>query len=209
MILKPLQNNGICQQAPLRWFTSSSLPLKPRGTGLKEEQSCSAVPGLGVKWAIQHAYTGGAGAAWGLICWGWWPRDGPAVPSQPLPPSSGRAAQTPHCGPVLVASQGFGCSGEVMVEAWRQNILWGPAEGSSVLTVLTRQAGGWLLPCNGSTWGGRSGGWRKANGKPRSHKRLFPRRPKLSWVQIPKALLSAHFTRPRACRCIWDVACGI
>lgn len=101
-----------------------------------------------------------------------------------------------------------GGGGGLPSEAWRKSILWGPAEGSSVLAVLTRQGGSWLLPCNVSTWGGRSGGWRKANGKPRSHKRHFPRRPKLSWVQIPKALLSAHFIRPRSCRCIWDVACG-
>lgn len=61
-----------------------------------------------------------------------------------------------------------GGRGGLPSEAWRQNVLWGPAEGSSVLAVLTRQAGGLLLPCNGSAWGGRSGGWRKANGKPRS-----------------------------------------
>lgn len=31
-------------------------------------------------------------------------------------------------------------------------------------------------------------------------KRNFPRRPKLSWVQFPKALLSDRFARHGACR---------
>lgn len=216
MVLKPLQNNGIYQQAPLRWFTSSSLLLKPSGTGLKEEQSCSAVPGPGC-WVLNGRYgtlvlvvlelLGGSSA--GDSGQGATPQSHPnpchqAVAAQPRPRTmalcwwhpralvaQGRSWWPSFRG--MEAKRPLGTCGRILSPRCVNRA------GRRLAAALQWQRLGW------EKWRLEKGKWEAQE----CYKRCFPRLSKLSWVQIPKAVLSACFARPRACRFTQDLAYGI